>query len=203
MQNTMLEIINQFGYIGIFLLVAIENIFPPIPSEIVLTFAGFLTTQTQMNVWLVIVAATAGSVAGAVVLYLVGRLFTPERLERLFDGKLGRILHLKASDVSKAEKWFLKREKTAVFVCRFIPVVRSLISIPAGAAKMHWGAFLSLSAAGTFAWNTLLIFLGRFAGDAWESMVSYVDIYATIAIIILIVAVVILGVIFVKKRFLK
>lgn len=90
---------NQFGYIGIALLIAIENIFPPIPSEVILTFGGFMTTYTNLNVWGVIIAATIGSLLGAIVLYGVGRFLSPERLGVILDGKLGQILHFKKEDV--------------------------------------------------------------------------------------------------------
>ena len=203
MEQIIIEIINRFGYIGIGFLIAIENIFPPIPSEIILTFGGFMTTFSAMNVWGVIVAATIGSVAGAIVLYYLGRFLNATRLEHLFDSKLGRRLHLKREDVRKAEGWFLRHGNKTVFFCRFIPIVRSLISIPAGSAKMKLGVFLSLTAVGTAIWNIVLVFLGKFAGDAWGTIVGYFDIYSVIAAVVFVLIAIAAGIIFIKKRFLR
>ncbi|MEG6512535.1 DedA family protein [Desulforamulus ruminis] len=203
MQKIIIEILNQFGYIGVFLLIMIENIFPPIPSEIILTFGGFMTTYTKMNVWGVTLAATAGSVMGAIILYVIGRVLNTERLERLFDSKLGKFLQLKKEDVKRAEKWFLKRGNKAVFFCRFVPIVRSLISIPAGGARMKFSSFLTLTVIGTFIWNVVLVFLGRIAGNAWETIAHYVDIYSMIAAAFFALVATLIVAIFVKKRFLK
>src|SRR5690606_13903972 len=95
MQEFILEIIDKFGYLGVFLLITVENIFPPIPSEIILTFSGFATIISEMKIWAIIVSATMGSVLGAIILYTIGRLLNMERLESLVDGRLGRSLHLK------------------------------------------------------------------------------------------------------------
>ena len=203
MEQMMIDIINSFGYIGIAFLIAVENIFPPIPSEVILTFGGFLTTISSMNVWGVILSATAGSVAGALVLYYLGRLLNAERLERLFESKLGRGLHLKKEDVHRAEGWFSRHGNKTVFFCRFIPLIRSLISVPAGAAKMEMGTFLLLTATGTAIWNIVLVFLGKFAGDTWGTIVKYFDVYSLIAVGALAVPTILAWVIFVKKRFLK
>lgn len=203
MEQMMIDIINRFGYIGIAFLIAVENIFPPIPSEVILTFGGFMTTISGMNVWGVIISATIGSVAGALILYYLGRLLNGERLERLFESKLGKRLHLKKEDVHKAEEWFSRHGNKTVFFCRFIPLIRSLISIPAGAAEMKMGVFLLLTATGTAIWNVVLVFLGKFAGDTWGTIVQYFDMYSLIAVGILAVLAVGAGVIFIKKRFLK
>lgn len=203
MQEIILDIINQFGYIGVFLLIAIENIFPPIPSEVILTFGGFMTTFTDMNVWGVIIAATIGSVLGAVALYSLGWILSPERLENIFDSKFGKMMRLKKEDVGKAENWFAEYGTKAVFLCRFVPIVRSLISIPAGMAKMSWVKFLPLTISGTFIWNLVLVHLGRLAGEAWESIVSYINVYSRIVLVILILVVLFFVIIFVKKRFIN
>jgi Uncharacterized membrane-associated protein len=202
-QEIMLNVINRFGYAGVFLLIMVENIFPPIPSEVILTFGGFMTTYTDMNVWIVILVATLGSAMGAVVLYLVGRLLSAAHLERLFEGRIGRLLHLKISDVNRAEAWFTKHGSKAIFFCRFVPIVRSLISVPAGMAKAKMAPFLLFTVAGTFIWNTVLIFLGRVAGDAWENMAHYVDTYSMIALAVLVIVVLGIGAVFIKRRFLS
>lgn len=191
---------NQFGYIGIMLLIAIENIFPPIPSEVILTFGGFLTTYTEMKVWGVVIAATIGAVLGALVLYGVGRFFPPERIEGWLDGRLGQILHFKREDVERAAQWFTKKGRITVFVCRFVPIIRSLISIPAGMTKMSMGIFLLYTTAGTFLWNTVLVHLGVFAGESWESIANYVDVYAHATLIVLIIVFIIGAIVFYKTR---
>lgn len=203
MQDLIIDIMNQFGYLGIFLLILIENLFPPIPSEVILTFGGFMTTRTELKVLGVILVSTLGSIAGAIVLYMLGRILDVNRLEKLFDSRLGRILRLKKEDVGKAEKWFLNHGNKTVFLCRFVPIVRSFISIPAGCAKMKFPQFISLTALGTLVWNSVLVVLGRVAGDAWAKIAEYMDIYTTIAVIAFAVIAVVLLAVFVKKRFLQ
>lgn len=201
MQTMIVDFIDQFGYLGVFLLITLENVFPPIPSEIVLTFSGFMTLHSSMTLTGVIIVATAGSVAGAIILYAVGRLLSVERLERLIDGKVGRLLHFKRSDLEKAERWFVKRGKSTLFFCRFIPIVRSLISIPAGTTKMPFIQFLFLTAAGTLIWNVVLVTLGQHAGKAWTQVAGYVDTFAHITLIVLIVLILAGVAYFVKTRF--
>lgn len=185
MQNIIIEIMNQFGYVGVALLIAIENIFPPIPSEVILTFGGFMTTYTSMNIWLVILASTIGSVAGAIVLYSVGLLLTPEKLASLLSGRIGKLLRLKPEDVYRAQEWFNSRGNLTVFFCRFIPIIRSLISIPAGMAKMDMGKFLLMTTAGTTIWNIVLVWLGAFAGASWERMAAYMGTYSEVGKIVI------------------
>lgn len=115
MQDWVIQIVNQYGYFGIAILIAVENIFPPIPSEVILTFGGFLTTTTNIKIWGVVLSATIGSVLGAIVLYCVGRWLNPQRLEHWLDGKLGQALHLKKEDVRRAEKWFKSKGAYTVF----------------------------------------------------------------------------------------
>lgn len=203
MEQWIIQMMEQFGYFGIALLIAIENIFPPIPSEVILTFGGFLTTYTSLNVWLVILAATIGSVAGALVLYGIGRILDAQRLEHILSGKIGRILHLKPQDVGRAQGWFLRKGKATVFFCRFIPIVRSLISIPAGMMKMNTGSFLVLTALGTAVWNTVLVWLGVFAGASWENIVNYMGVYSAAALAVLAAAVLVAAVVFYKRRLRK
>lgn len=200
MQDFVIEIMNQFGYLGIGVLIAIENIFPPIPSEVILTFGGFMTTYSNMNVWMVILSSTVGAVIGALVLYSIGRLVTPEHLKNLVSGKVGKALHLQTSDISKAGKWFVRKGNLAVFFCRFVPIVRSLISIPAGTAKMKLGVFLVLTTLGTAIWNTVLVWLGVFAGKSWEKIVQYMNTYSIIALVVMGLIVFILAIIFYKKQ---
>lgn len=168
---------EQFGYAGIALVIALENLFPPIPSEVILTFGGFMTTKTHLTVPGVILASTIGSVAGAVVLYLIGLLLEVRRLERIVE-RWGHVLRVKKEDIHRADRWFAKYRYWTVFFCRMIPLVRSLISIPAGMARMKFGLFLLFTTIGTLIWNTVLVYLGAALGESWESIVHYMDMYS-------------------------
>lgn len=194
---------NQFGYPGVAFLIALENIFPPIPSEIILTFGGFMTTYSHLTSWGVILAATVGSLIGAIALYAIGRIFKPERLESWLSGRVGRILHLKQGDVTKACVWFEKRGKSAVFFGRCVPIIRSLISVPAGMSKMNIPLFLVLTTAGSLVWNTVLVLLGVAAGASWELIIQYTDLYTAITIAVIGGIVVILAALYIYKRFIK
>jgi len=153
MQEMILQIMDQFGYLGVFLLIAAENIFPPIPSEVILLFGGFMTTYTALNIAGMTAAATLGSVAGAIVLYFVGKIFNKNRLEKIISGRAGRILKLNNSDIEKADSWFDGRGDKTVFFCRFVPLIRSLISIPAGMSEMAMPRFLAYTSLGSLIWN--------------------------------------------------
>ncbi|MQW22185.1 MULTISPECIES: DedA family protein [unclassified Lactococcus] len=200
MQEMIIEIMNQFGYFGVAFLIMIENIFPPIPSEVILTFGGFMTTYTELGVWGVVIAATIGSVLGAAILYYIGYVLSVDRLETMISGKLGKILRLKKGDIRKAESWFMKRGYATIFFCRFIPLIRSLISIPAGSAKMKFPNFLLLTTLGTLIWNVVLVFLGRALGDNWESIAQILDNYSNITVMVLVVVFIAAVFYFIKKR---
>lgn len=187
MQEFIFMMVEKFGYLGVFLLIAIENIFPPIPSEVILLFGGFATTQTKLMVFPMIISSTLGSVAGALVLYYVGRILNKDRLRVIVSGKLGRMLRLKSKDIDKADKWFDDKGNKTVFICRFIPIVRSLISIPAGMNKMNFWKFLIYTVAGTVIWNTVLIVCGNRVGENWISIANMIDQYSNIILILLIV----------------
>ena len=203
MEQWMLEIMNSFGYLGIFLLILAENIFPPIPSEVILTFEGFMTTYTRMHVPGVVLSSTAGSLVGAVILYQLGNLLSPERLEHLITGPVGKALRLKKEHIQQAMDWFDSRGNYTVFFCRFIPIVRSLISIPAGMAAMASGRFLWMTALGSFLWNLALISLGAFAGSSWEKAARYFGNYTKAAKIVLLAACVIGGIVFLRRKIAK
>jgi membrane protein DedA with SNARE-associated domain len=177
MQDWLISVVNQFGYMGIAFLILLENIFPPIPSELILTFSGFLTTISKMNIWISSLSATVGSMAGAILLYGLGRAL-PQRKIIHFAKKYQKILHLKESDFKRSSDLMAKRGGSAVFLCRFIPVVRSLISIPAGAARMQLWKFLLYSTLGTVIWNTILICLGALAGKNWQIITVYFNTYS-------------------------
>lgn len=178
MEALIIDIVNKYGYMGIILLIAIENIFPPIPSEVILTFGGFATTISNITVLGTIIAATIGSVTGAIALYWIGRMLNEERIDKIVDSKVGKILGLKKDDIHKAFSWFDAKGKLAVFFGRFIPIVRSLVSVPAGMAKMAMTPFLALTIVGSFIWNTVLISLGRIAGASWNRIAEYIGGYS-------------------------
>lgn len=187
MENFIIQIIENWGYLGVGLLIAIENIFPPIPSELILAFGGFMTTKTVLNEVGVILSATIGSTVGAIVLYLIGRILNKERLEKMVSGKIGKVLRLKPEDIEKADKWFDTKGQKTVFICRFIPIVRSLISIPAGMSEMKIWKFLLYTVLGSAIWNTVLVLLGKKLGDSWETVVNVFNEFSHIILIILII----------------
>jgi membrane protein DedA with SNARE-associated domain len=178
------NLIEQFGYWGVFFLIALENIFPPIPSEVILTFGGYMTSQTSLTIPGVIIASTVGSVFGAIILYCLGTILNVTKLEGIIE-RYGHILRLKKDDLYRADKWFDTYGIWTVFFCRFIPLIRSLISIPAGMAKMNFWLFLLFSTLGTVIWNTVLINLGAKVGGNWEVIVARMDRFSDVIYIIL------------------
>lgn len=200
MQEIMLSIMEQFGYLGVFLLIAIENIFPPIPSEAVLLFGGFMTTHAELNIILMIMFATLGSVVGAIALYYLGKVFNKERLKKFVSGKIGKILRLKTEDIDKADKWFDEKGNKTVFFCRFIPIVRSLISIPAGMSEMPMGKFLIYTILGSAVWNTVLLTIGNIVGENWANMLAIFDQYSHITLVVLAIVFVIGCLLFYWKK---
>ncbi|MBN3553356.1 membrane protein DedA with SNARE-associated domain [Fictibacillus halophilus] len=199
MENWLINIMNEFGYWGILLLIALENVFPPIPSEIILTFGGFMTNSSDLNIVGVILAATVGSVLGAVILYGVGLQLDVERMEKIID-RWGHILRLTKKDIHKADAWFDKYGPWTVFFCRFIPLIRSLISIPAGMSNMNFGLFLVLTTFGTLIWNIALVNLGAYFGASWEVIVGYMDVYSKIIYAVLALLFVSVVILYVRKR---
>ena len=202
MEDAFYEFISDFGYLAVGLLIFLENVFPPIPSELILPLAGFLADPTDM--WLpgVIASATAGAVLGAFVLYGVGRLLSRERLTRFFETRPMRLLGFKGDDIGKAVGWFDRKGQITVLVCRCVPVVRSLISIPAGTAKMNPVRFCVYTLAGSAVWNTLLCSLGFAAGSAWEEVTEQAEWVSDIVKYVIVVLVVVAVVWWVAKRIL-
>ena len=200
MQEIILSIMGKYGYIGVFLLIMIENIFPPIPSEVILLFGGFMTTYTKLNIFGMVVASTLGSLFGAIILYYIGKIFNKDRLKKIISGKLGKILRLKVSDIDNADKWFDNKGNKTVFFCRFIPLVRSLISIPAGMSEMSMFKFLLYTLFGSLIWNTVLIIVGSVVGENWTKIVNILDTYSHIVVLILFVVVVVGVYFFYRKR---
>ncbi|WP_417898802.1 DedA family protein [Bacillus haimaensis] len=199
MENWLTDIINQFGYMGIMFLIALENIFPPIPSEVILTFGGFATTTSNLSIGGVIAASTVGSVGGAIVLYVIGLQVDVERLEKIVE-RWGHILRITRKDIHRADAWFDRYGPWTVFLCRFVPLIRSLISIPAGMSNMNFGLFLLFTTLGTLIWNVVLINLGASVGSSWDTIVEYMDLYSKFVYFLLIVLFIALVVVYVRKR---
>ena len=199
MESWITSVMEQFGYFGIALLILVENVFPPIPSEVILTFGGFMTTKSELSIFGVVVASTIGSVGGAVILYWIGRILNVERLERIIE-KWGKYLRLTKEDVRKADAWFDKYGPWTVFFCRFIPLIRSLISTPAGMSGMNQWLFLVLTTLGTLIWNLVLVLVGAKVGNNWHQIVNYMDVYSNIMYVVIAVSAVIFIIWFIKRK---
>ncbi len=199
MENWIIEFMEQFGYLGVFLMIALENVFPPIPSEVVLTFGGFMTTKSDLTVMGVVIAATLGAIAGAIILYLIGLLLNVDQLEKIID-RWGHILKLKKEDIEKADHWFDRYGIWTVFFCRMIPIVRSLISVPAGMARMNMFLFLIFTSLGTLIWNIILVNLGAAFGEAWTKVLEYMSIYSSVFYIIFAILFILVVFWYVRKR---
>ncbi len=187
MQEFVLTVMENYGYFGVCFLIAIENIFPPIPSEVILLFGGFMTTKTSLNIVLMVLFATLGSLIGAIVLYYIGKILNKDRLKKIVSGKVGKILRVKTSDIDMADAWFDNKGNITVFFCRFIPIVRSLISIPAGMSEMPMLKFLIYTIVGSAIWNTVLIIIGNRVGENWETILKIFDRYSLVVVILLII----------------
>ena len=199
MPHWIFEMMEQFGYLGVFLLIALENVFPPIPSEVILTFGGFMTTYTGLTVPGVIATATAGSVLGAVILYGAGLLIHAEKLEKIVD-RWGGILRVSNEDIRKANDWFNKYGYWTVLFCRMIPLVRSLISIPAGMARMKFRIFLLFTIIGTTIWNTVLVSVGAALGESWDEILYYMDIYSHFTYTLIGLGIILFLILLVRKK---
>ena len=167
------DVIERLGAVGVALLVILENVFPPIPSEIVLPFAGFVAQRGDGSVVVMIVAATLGAVVGALVLYAVAALIGPARLA-MFIGRFGRWFGVKPADLVRAEAWFDRHAVAAVLLGRCVPLIRSVVSIPAGFRRMRLVPFVVYTAVGSAIWNTALIGAGAILEDQWERVEPYI-----------------------------
>lgn len=180
MQEMILHIMDSYGYFGLCALIALENLLPPIPSEAILPFAGFMTSYTRMTVLGAVVFSTIGSCIGAIILYGIGTMFVPQNFEKVFADHRVKRLGFQCSDVEKTLKWFEKCGKKSILLGRCIPVIRSLISIPAGMAKVRFSIFCVYTMIGSAIWNTLLIVCGVILGSSWEKVVIFVGKYALV-----------------------
>ncbi len=174
MANWIIETIGQFGYLGIFLLMLLESVFPPIPSELIIPFAGFAAQQGQLNFFGVLIAATLGSLVGMAPWYLAGRLFGLGRVRALAD-RFGRWFTLNADEIDTATGFFRRYGPMIVLFGRLLPIIRTLISVPAGLAHMPVGTFLLYSTIGAVVWNTLLTGGGYLLAEHYEAIEVWLD----------------------------
>ncbi|WP_371299267.1 DedA family protein [Schaedlerella sp.] len=177
---------NTYGYLGVCFLIAVENLFPPIPSEVILTFGGFMTTYTRLTVPGVVIFSTLGSTIGALILYRGWMALTPETLENVTKGKLFHVLGFEKEDVEETIGWFEKHGKKAILLGRCIPIIRSLVSVPAGMAEIEIPLFLVYTVIGSTLWNILLVCLGAALGASWETVLVYLDRYSSVIRVLLI-----------------
>lgn len=183
MGEFILNVMSNYGYFGIFFLIAIENLFPPIPSEVILTFGGFATTYTKLTFTGVVLSATIGSLIGAIILYYVGAL-----------------IKVKKTDLAKTNNWFNKYGTKAVFFGRFIPIIRSLISIPAGANKMRMSLFVIYTTIGSLLWNIALVSAGALLGENWPIVSNILNKYSKVVLVIIILYMVVKGYKIIRKK---
>ncbi len=168
------EFLDKSGYLGVFALMALENIFPPIPSEMIMPFAGFVVARGDLNLVGVLLAGTAGSVAGALPWYYTARVYGCERLKHL-AGRHARWLTVSRDDIDTALAAFKQHGRKTVLFGRLIPAVRTLISIPAGLGNMSLGQFLLYSSIGSLAWTGLLTAAGFLLENNYKDVAKYVD----------------------------
>ncbi len=179
----MVDLMERLGLVGAAIAVGMDNLFPPIPSEIVLPMAGFAASQGTFSLAGALFATTAGSVIGACILYWLGRLFGRERTAWIF-------VHtplLKLSDLEKTEYWFAKHGTKAVFFGRMVPIFRSLISIPAGVEQMRFGVFFVLTTIGSLIWNSIFVIAGYQLGEQWHRIEPYSDWFQRLVILAVVV----------------
>jgi membrane protein DedA with SNARE-associated domain len=179
----LLDLVDTLGPVGVGISILLETIIPPIPSEAVLGLAGVLINQGRMSIVPVILFATLGSILGAIFFYYLGRALGPQRSHAFLD----RLPLVETEDVDKTFGWFEKHGRSAVFLGRMVPIVRSFISVPAGVVRMPFGQFLLFTAGGSLIWNSVLVSVGVAAGDFIEKNLHYLD-YVVVAAVVVAVA---------------
>lgn len=174
MTDWIIQTISELGYLGIFLVMLAESIFPPIPSELIIPFAGFAAANGDLNLFGVLAAATIGAVVGMLPWYYAGRLFGLERVRSLAD-RFGRVMAFNADEIDMAVGWFRRFGPIIVLFGRLIPLIRTLISIPAGLSRMSLPVFLLASTTGALIWNTFLTMAGYLLHEHYEMIEVVLD----------------------------
>ncbi|KRW96044.1 DedA family protein [Paracoccus sp. PXZ] len=178
--------IESWGYLGVLMLMVAENVFPPIPSEVIMPLAGFLAGSGRLSLTLTILVGTIGSVLGTLMWYYIGLWFGEERLKR-FAARHGRLLTLSPSDIDAAHDWFQRHGALAVFFGRMIPAIRTLISVPAGLARMPMWKFLLYTVIGSALWTGVLTFAGLMLHENYALVADYVDPLSKLVVIAVVV----------------
>lgn len=190
LQAWITQIVLALGYPGIVLVMFVENIFPPIPSEIIMPFAGFLVAEGEFSCAGVLISGTLGALIGAFLIYYLGLRADEQSLRRWF-ARYGRFLLMSEEDFDRALYIFERNGKKMVLVGRVVPTVRSLISLPAGMVEMNLFSFFLLTTLGTVIWNAVLACAGMMLGENWERVLDFIDHYQTVMGVLLVVLVVI------------
>jgi membrane protein DedA with SNARE-associated domain len=178
--------IQSLGYIGIGLLMFLENLFPPIPSELIMPLAGFTIAQGKMAFVPAIAAGVLGTILGALPWYYLGKVLGEDRIKQWIV-QHGKWIGISADDIDKSKRWFYRRGNAAVFYCRLVPGVRTLISLPAGFSEMPFSQFLVYSTLGTLVWTSLLTFAGYLLGENYHLVEQYLDPISKLVLIGLVV----------------
>ncbi|MEW1638530.1 DedA family protein [Streptomyces sp. NPDC093801] len=178
-------LVDTMGGPGAGLAIALENLFPPLPSEVILPLTGFAAGQGVLSLVSALFWTTSGSVAGALALYWIGMLFGRDRMHAIW----ARLPLVKASDLERTEQWFARHGTRAVFLGRMVPIFRSLISVPAGVERMPMPVFLMLTALGSLIWNGVLVLAGYWLGDRWDVVETYVGVLSKAVLVTVLVAV--------------
>jgi membrane protein DedA with SNARE-associated domain len=195
MLESITNTINSLGYVGIALLMALENIIPPIPSELIMPLAGFTVTQGKLNFFWVVIAGTFGSVIGATPWYFVAKFWGLERTKTIAD-RYGKWLTISGKDVQKAKDWFDRKGDIAIALGRLVPGIRTYISVPAGISKMPILPFFFYSTLGSIVWVTFLTASGYLLGANYKLVAIYLK---PISILVLLV-IIALSIYWVMKR---
>jgi membrane protein DedA with SNARE-associated domain len=200
MKEWAIQIINDYGYYGILMLTMLESIFPIIPAEVILTLSGFMTTYTGMTRIGVILAATIGELMGSLTLYSIGRFIKLEKLEAFTNWKISHMIGFKKEDIYRTRDWFINKGKYTVLFGRCIPVLGSLISIPAGMARMNLITFVSFTLIGISIWNSVLVMLGVAAKASWEIIANGADTVSTIFAYLFVLCIIVNGILLYQKH---
>lgn len=177
------NIISTMGYPGLGIVMFLENVFPPIPSEVVLPLAGSLTLSNRFSLFWITVVGMSGSLLGAFLFYGLGKWLGEPRVRKIIK-KYGRYAFLAVEDLDRSLAWFNRFGDLVIFFGRMVPIVRSLISIPAGVAAMNFAKFTGLTIVGTALWSFLLAWGGRLLGEQWPLIAEWIDTYQNIVLLI-------------------